>query len=71
MKFLFAWGEKQNRSSCHGGEHVASWVKQQGNLLVTRFAPLVQVSVPLIRIPIYFFKKSKSGDGGLIEIVCW
>lgn len=38
MKFLFAWKEQQSRSSRQGREHVASWVKQQGDRLVTRFA---------------------------------
>lgn len=57
--------KKQSRSSCQGREHVASWVKQQGDLLVTRFAHSMQVPLPLIRITIYFFEK-KLGDVGLI-----
>lgn len=30
--------KNKSRSSCQGREHVASWVKQQGDRLVTRFA---------------------------------
>lgn len=62
-----------NRSSCCGCEHIASWVKQQGDLLATRFVQL-SAGATVVNKNDYLLKKKESwemGDWHRLLVISW